>query len=355
MLAPQPGLATLPAAMTVVGAAATMIPASLLMQRAGRRAGFMTGTLTGVLAAVLAGIAITGGRFWLFVGAALLLGVYQAFSQYYRFAAADSVPADMRSRAISLVVAGGVVAAVLGPGIVRLTGDVGPVPYAAAYLASAGVALVALLLVAGLRARPLAEAGMDGPGRPIGVIMRQPVFMRAVAASASGYALMALVMHATPLAMHGHGHDLSSSASVIQWHVLGMFVPSFFTGMLIARFGLRTVLLSGVGIIALHTLIALSGQAYVHYVSGLTLLGIGWNFLYIGGTTLLTRAYTPSERARTQAAHDFLVFTCVSLASFSAGNLLGTFGWQTVNAAALVLLLIPLTAVLWRPRQPLVA
>lgn len=352
-LAPERTLATLPAAATVITTALCMIPAALLMQRFGRRAGFLAGTGIGATAAALAALAIYLGNFWLFVLATALIGAYQACAQYYRFAAADAVGPAERGRAISWVVAGGVVAAFLGPGIARWTEPLGGTPHMAAYLATACLSLIASAVIASLRlTTPAAEPGQPtGPGRAIGAIMRQGKFLRAVTVSASGYALMALVMHATPISMHDHGHTLAASATVIQWHVLGMFVPSFFTGMLVARFGVRPVMLAGVAAIAAHTLIALTGQEYLQYVSGLTLLGIGWNFMFIGGTTLLTETYTPAERGRTQAAHDFLMFVAVSVASYFAGNLLHSYGWYTINVAALCVLAIPLAAVLWPERR----
>lgn len=347
LLAPDRSLATLPAATTVVAAAAAMIPASLLMQRAGRRTGFLLGVSFGIAAALLATMALYLGSFWLFVMSTLLAGVYQAFAQYYRFAAADAAAPTQRARAISWVVAGGVVAAFLGPALVRWTEGIGTTPFAAAYLASSALGVLAGIVLLGTRFTAVTPVHARSSGRKIRQIMRQDTFRRAVVSSAVGYAVMALVMHATPISMFDHGHGLAASATVIQWHVLGMFVPSFFTGGLITRFGVKPVVLAGIAANLVHTVIALSGQEYLQYLSGLTLLGIGWNFMFIGGTTMLTQAYRPEERARTQAAHDFLVFVAVSAASFSAGGLLNAFGWQAVNIAAMCLMLVPLAYLLW--------
>jgi len=344
-LAADKSLATLPIALMMVAAAATMIPASMLMQRFGRRAGFMLGTIIGCIAGLIAAAAIWIESFWLFTFANMLFGGYQAFAQYYRFAAAEAVNTDFRSRAISWVIAGGVVAAFAAPNISKLTQGIGPVPFMASYIALFVLTLAALLLAAWLSLPSPAIAETDGPKRPLLKIIRQPLFLTALIGSSVGYAVMIMVMTATPLAMQMHGHSLGASATVIQWHVLGMFVPSFFTGHLIHRFGVLQIMATGTVLLGGHVAIALSGDAYLYFLSGLTLLGIGWNFLFIGGTTLLTEAYTPSERAKTQAAHDFLMFGAVSIASFAAGGLLNLWGWQSVNLIVLPFLVLVLIAI----------
>lgn len=345
-IAPDKSLATLPIAMMMVAAAATMIPASILMQRFGRKTGFLLGTMLGGMAGLTAAGAIWLGNFWLFVFANMLVGSYQAFAQYYRFAAADVASADFKSRAISWVIAGGVVAAVAGPNLARLTQDMSATPFLASYLALFGVSMLALLVVSRLALPPVIVAEAHGPARPLLEIMRQPLFVTALAGSAVGHSVMAMVMTATPLAMKLCGQPQGASAAVIQWHVLGMFLPSFVTGTLINRFGVLPIMASGVALLCGHVLIALSGVEYLHFLSGLILLGAGWNFLFIGGTTLLTEAYTPSERGKTQAAHDFVVFGSASLASFAAGGLLNHGGWQAVNLTALPFLGLALLAVL---------
>ncbi|NLR74181.1 MFS transporter [Leeia aquatica] len=345
-LATDKRLATLPIAMMMVGAAATMIPASLLMQRHGRKAGFLLGTGLGCAAGLLAALALWLHHFWLFVLANTLVGGYQGFAQYYRFAAADIASADFKSRAISWVIAGGIVAGLLGPNIGRWTQSISPLPYLAAYLVLFGLSLLAMLIVSRTHIPPMQVSQQHGPARPLLTILRQPVFLTAVIGSAVGYAVMAMVMTATPLAMQLCGQPQGASATVIQWHVLGMFIPSFFTGNLIRRFGVLPIMGLGIALLALQVVISLSGIGFLHFLSGLILLGVGWNFLFIGGTNLLTESYQPSERAKTQAAHDFLMFGLVSLASLSAGGLLNTWGWQSVNLTVLPFLALALLAVL---------
>jgi MFS family permease len=346
LLAPKASLATLPTALYTVAAAATMIPASMLMQRLGRRAGFMLGAALGGAAGLIAAWSILAQSFWLFVLASMLVGSYQGFAQYYRFAAAEAASDAFRSRAISWVIAAGVVAAIAGPNLVRLTQNLGATQFVAPFLVIFVLGLAALRVVAGLKPGvPAASQTPTGAARPLSVILRQPVFLTALAGSTVGFAVMIMVMTATPLAMQMCGHSLGASASVIQWHVLGMFVPSFFTGELIRRFGVLAVMAAGALILAGHVTIALAGIEYLHFLSGLILLGVGWNFLFIGGTTLLTEAYQPAERARTQAAHDFLMFAVASIASFSAGGLLDIWGWQAVNWTVLPFLVLALGAI----------
>ena len=351
MLATDKSLATLPIAMMMVAAAVTMIPAALFMQHFGRKSGFLLGATLGGIAGLLAAVAIWLDSFALFVAANMLVGSYQAFAQYYRFAAADAASADFKSRAISWVIAGGVIAAVAGPNLVRFTQNVGTVPSALTYLTMVALAILAILLLSRL-ALPLVAAtaasdtaASDTP-RALTAIMCQPVFLTALAGSAIGSAVMLLVMTATPLAMQICGLPLSSAATVIQWHVLGMFAPSFFTGNLIHRFGVLTIMGIGVALLVGHVAIALSGIEYLHFLSGLVLLGVGWNFLFVGGSTLLTRAYRHSERAKVQAAHDFLMYIAISIATFSSGSLLNAFGWRSVNLVVLPLLAVALLMII---------
>ncbi|HLA35026.1 MAG TPA: MFS transporter [Rhodocyclaceae bacterium] len=344
-LAADKSWATLPIALMTVAAAATMIPASIAMQRFGRKAGFLLGAAFGCLAGLIAAWAIWRGDFWLFVCANMLMGCYQAFAQYYRFAAADIASVDFKSRAISWVIAGGIVAALAGPNIARLTQGIGPIPFMTPYLALFALSVLALLLLSRLSVPPIVAAIVQDSARPLFDIMKQPVFLTALTGSSVGYAVMVMVMTATPLAMQSCGQPLGASTTVIQWHVLGMFAPSFFTGNLIRRYGVLPIMGIGVALLSGHVAVALSGIEFLHFLSGLILLGVGWNFLFVGGTTLLTEAYRPSERAKTQAAHDFLMFGAVSLASFSAGGLLNAWGWDSVNWTALPFLAFALLAV----------
>lgn len=346
MLATDKSLATLPIAMMMVAVAVTMIPASLFMQRFGRKAGFILGAALGVVAGLLAAISIWLESFFLFVAANMLVGCYQAFAQYYRFAAADAASENAKSRAISWVIAGGVIAAVAGPNLVRFTQNIGTVPSALTYLIMAVLAVLAIVLLSRLALPAVSITESHEPARTLPVIMRQPIFLTALAGSSVGAAVMLLVMTATPLAMQICGQPIGAAATVIQWHVLGMFAPSFFTGNLIRRFGVLTIMGTGVVLLLGHVAIALSGTEFLHFLSGLTLLGVGWNFLFVGGTTLLTEAYRPSERAKVQAMHDFLMYGAVTIATFSSGSLLSNFGWQAVNFAVLPFLAVALMMII---------
>ena len=336
ILAPDKALATLPISMWMVGTMIVTIPASLMMGRFGRKAGFTLGALMGAGAGALALVGLIIGSFWLFVAAHLLQGAYQAFAQFYRFAAADAASVEFKSRAISYVLTGGVVAAILGPNLVALTRDLTvTAPFVASYAALVVLGLIATAVVGlGISMKPTAQRAEE-PARPLSLIARQPVFLVAILVGAIGYGVMNLAMTATPLAMAGHDHSISQTAFVIQWHVLGMFVPSFFTGAIIARLGAPRVMLIGVALLVAHVAIALSGAEFLYFLSALTLLGVGWNFAYIGGSTLLTEAYRPSERALVQGVNDFTIFSTVVCSSFASGALLHGLGWTGVNAVAL--------------------
>ena len=363
-LAPDARLATLPVGMVMVAATASMIPAALFMQRHGRRTGFLLGCIVGTLAGVVATLGVVWHSFTIFLIANALLGVYGAFAGYYRFAAADAVSSGFRSQALSWVVAGGVVAALLGPAIVRHSSQLAEFaasPFIAPYVAMTVLGLLALLLVSRLRVPPMvASTAMEtSEARALKTVMRQPVFLAALASTTVGFAVMVMVMTATPLAMQQCGLPLWASTNVIQWHMLGMFVPSFFTGKLIHRFGVLPIIIVGVLMFIAQVSVALSGIAYGHFALSLILLGVGWNFLFIGGSTLLTESYRPAERARTQAAHDFIMYGVTSVASLSAGGLLAMLGWRAVNLAvipALLAVAIAIGHLAWqRRRQPLLA
>ncbi|MBI1889201.1 MAG: MFS transporter [Burkholderiales bacterium] len=344
-LATDKGLATLPIALMVIGTALAMIPASMLMQRYGRKAGFIVGIFSGAMAGALGAYAIGIGSFWLFALANLLVGIYQACAQYYRFAAAEIASPDFKSRAISWTIAGGVVAALAGPNLARVTQSLGDTPFLFSFLAMVGLAIAAACVVSAIKIQKPAQTEQRGPQRTLFEIAKQRTFVTALASSMAGYMVMLGVMTATPLAMEICGQGFGAAATVIQWHVLGMFVPSFFTGSLIQRFGVHQVMMTGIALLFGHVLISIAGIDYLHFLSALILLGVGWNFLFIGGTTLLTEAYTPSERAKTQAMHDFIVFGAVSLASFSSGSLLNSVGWKTLNLMVIPLLVVALAGI----------
>lgn len=347
-LAEDKALATLPVSTVILGTALATIPASLFMGRFGRRVGFMSGAAIGVTGAALACYAVLTANFWLFSFSTFLVGVHNAFCQYYRFAVADAAPDRNRARAISYVLAGGVVAGVLGPQLAVMTRDLlAPATYLGSYLTVLGMTLVAFTLVSFLRIPPLTAEDQAGPSRPILRIVLSRGFITAAAPSMISYAVMALLMTATPLAMLAHGFEDVDAGYVIQWHVVGMFGPSFLTGHLIDRFGIRRVMAVGAVLLVASTLVDLAGVAFLNFWGGLLLVGLGWNFLFIGGTTLLTRVYSPAERAKTQAANDFLVFTTTASASFLSGWLLSRFGWETINLTALALIAVALAIVLW--------
>lgn len=359
-LAPTPSLATLPLALSTVVTAVTTIPVSILMARIGRRAGFQLGALVGAAGAGLAALGVAGSDFALFCFGNALIGVFQASAMYYRFAAADLVAPAFRPKAVSWVLAGGVAAALIGPEVAARTRTLAPAAeYMGAYLAAALLALLSIALLAALRAPPpeVAAPG-DARGRPLLAIMRQPVFVVAAINAAAAYIVMSFVMTASPLAVVAAGHGVDAAASVTRWHLVGMFAPSFFTGGLIARFGVLRVLVAGAILLTVSLAIALGGSGLLAFQASLLFLGIGWNFLFIGGTTLLTEAYAPAERAKTQAANEFLVFGTTALATLAAGTVQTGQGWAAVNLAAVPVLLIAGFATAWlvarrsRPDMP---
>ncbi len=348
-LSPDPGMATLPIAMMMLGALVSTLPASLFMKRVGRQTGFITGAaLGGVAGGVLAFTGIAQQSFALFCAGNLLIGLYQGFAMYYRFAAADVASPAFRSRAISFVMAGGVVAAFLGPWNASLTNDwVTSVPDGSPYLIIAALALLAILLLAFLRVPPSGEPQPGDLSRPLIEIASQPQFVVAALAASVGYAVMALVMTATPLSMRAAGYERSQMALVMQWHVLGMFAPSFITGSLIARFGVSRIILTGCALLVGTALIASQGNSLVHFFVALVLLGIGWNFLFIGGSTLLTGTHSETERGKVQGVNDLLIFTMVAASSLLAGKLLHLLGWASMNLAMLPMVALVVAATLW--------
>ena len=348
MLAPDRLLATLPFSLITVMTASTTIPASFLMARFGRRAGFILGALLGGSGGAISTIAIFRQDFVAFCVGNALMGCFQAVAQYYRFAAADAAQPAFKSRAVSWVMAGGVAAALLGPGIAGFSKDLfAPVTFAGSYLAIVVLAALSILLLSLLSIPVQAAAAGQGGGRPLAVIARQPAFVAAVANSVLGYASMVFVMAATPLAAVACGHSSDDAIGIIRMHLIGMFAPSFVTGSLIARFGVTRILLAGAGMLLASAAAALSGLTLYNFWVALALLGVGWNFLYVGGTTLLTSAYRPEERAKTQAANEFLTFGAVACASFASGGVMARFGWEAVNYAVLPLLSIAAATTLW--------
>jgi MFS family permease len=339
--------ATLGATTYVLGSALATMPASLWMGRVGRRRGFMTGSTIGVAGSGLAALAVGLHSFPLFCLATAVIGVYTAFGLQYRYAAAEVAEPSFKAKAISLVLAGGIVGGFLGPQSTLWAKDLLPTPFLGSFLVLAGVAVIALVVQSRVRVPPPTMEERAGGGRPLATIIRQPVFIVAAMAGGLGYGLMNLLMVATPLAMNFCSHPYSAVAFVIEWHVVGMYAPGFFTGSLIKRFGVLKVILAGVAVIAGAVFVALNGVTLAHFVVALALLGIGWNFMYVGGTTLLTESYRPAEKAKTQGANDFIVFSIMGVSSFSSGALVSSAGWERMNAGALPVLVVVALGVGW--------
>jgi MFS family permease len=342
-LAPRHALATLPISVFVVGMAAASLPAGAIGQRCGRRTAFMAGTTCGVLAGLLAAWAVMLGSFWLFCVATFFGGAYAAVVLSFRFAAADCVPLERRPRALSFVMAGGVFAGVIGPQLVTWTMNLwSPYTFAATYLAQAVVGALSALILLGVRLPKPAKA--ETGGRPIAVIVRQPRFVTAVICAVVSYLLMNFIMTAAPLAMQMCGLSQKSSNLGIQWHVIAMYAPGFFTGRLIARFGAQRVVMAGLALTALSTATGLLGVDLAHFWLTLILLGVGWNFGFVGASALVLDCHRAEEKARVQSLNDFIVFGTMAFGSFLSGDLLATHGWNTVLGLSLVPLALAVIA-----------
>lgn len=341
-LAPSPVWATVPLSLQLLTTMLVMFPAARLMVKVGRRPVFIAAALFGFAGVGLAAFGIWTSRFLLFSLAGCLIGVQAAVGQSYRFAAAESVPPAARGRAISLTLAGGVIAAFVGPNLARLTRDALAPAFTASFLALLGTTALSFLFALLLRLPPVETTSVGELPRPPRQIVRQPRFLFAVATAAIGYAVMTLLMTATPLTMHACGHGFGPTATVIQWHLVAMFAPSFFTGELVRRFGVRTLIAVGcvlnLGCIAVN----MAGTTVGHFELALALLGVGWNFLYVGGTTLLTETYRPQERGFAQGVNDTVVFVLVTGASLASAGLLAALGWRTLNIVSIPLVCVPL-------------
>jgi predicted MFS family arabinose efflux permease len=349
ILAKDPSLATLPISIVVVGSLLTAPAMSLFMGRYGRRAGFWVAALAGAASAAVCARALFVGSFGLFVAGSALLGVYQAAQGFFRFAAADTASESFKPKAISWVLGGGLLSALLGPEIVRATAEsVAGVPYAGAYLAMIVLNVVgaAGLWFLDIPAPQRAATAAD-TGRPLTAIARQPAFLIAVLSGMAGFASMSLVMTSTPLAMVGHGFTADHAADVVRWHIVAMFAPSFFTGAVIARIGSLPVIAVGLLLLGGCGAIALAGVDLQHFYLALVALGIGWNFSFIGATSLLGTTHTRAEQAKVQGLNDFLVLGFVALGSFGSGALLEASGWNAVQYAMAPALLAALAGVVW--------
>ncbi|MFT3804508.1 MAG: MFS transporter [Burkholderiaceae bacterium] len=349
-LSDNAALVTLPISLFQLGQALGAMPMGLLMRRYGRRPTYVLGTGLGMSAGLLAAWAIVQGSFLLFCLGTALSGLYGACVQSYRFAAADEVAPSMRARAISRVMVGGLLAAVIGPQVVIWTRDAYPqAPFAGSFIGQAVLALIAMAVVSRLRVTRATAAVQEGlPARPLARIAAQPRFVLAVFAGVASYGLMSFVMTAAPMAMVDCGHTVGQAALGIQWHVLAMYGPSFFTGRLIARYGHARITALGLALIASAAALSLAGLGLVHFWGGLVLLGLGWNFGFIGATAMVAECYRPAERARAQSLNDMLVFGTVAIASFSSGRLMTGAGWTAVNQVVFPIVGCVLAALAWR-------
>jgi MFS family permease len=357
-LSPNHCWATLPITCMVVGSMLTATPISALMQKYGRRVGFAFGALGGAVGAAIGAAGLVQGSFLLFCLGALLTGIYMSAQGFYRFAAADTASDAFRPKAISWVMAGGLLSAVIGPQLVKVTAESMVVPFLGTYLAVIVLNLVGVFLFAWLRIpTPVAARQGDSLGRSRGELIRTPVIAVAMICAAVSYALMNLVMTSSPLAVVGCGFATKNAADVVSAHVLAMYAPSFFTGHIIARFGAKRVIAAGLVILALAGSVAIAGIKLENFFGAMVLLGIGWNFGFIGATTLLTSVQRPEERGRLQGLNDFVVFGGVTLASLSSGGLMNCSGgsvqtgWQMVNIAMLPFLVLAGGALIWLWRK----
>lgn len=350
-LAPLGWMATLPVMGYVVGGALSTTLVAKTQHRFGRKVSFQLGLLVALGSALLCAYAAVTRNFWLLCAATVVAGYYNANANLYRFAAAELALPAWREKAVSLVMAGGLLGAVLGPNLAQHTRTLMSVPFAGAYLALAGVALLSMAVLAFIEFPPPPIRKTLGGGRPLAQIMRQPAFIVAAAAGALGYGVMNLLMAATPLAMQQCSLPFSDVALVLEWHVIGMFAPGFFTGHLIKRFGALPIMGVGVVLNALCIMVALSGVDLQQFLIALFLLGVGWNFLFTGSTTLSLQTYTPEEKDRAQGALNFFVFATLAVSSFASGVLVTTRGWALLNYGSLLPVALTGASLLWLARQ----
>ena len=346
-LAPTPWMATLPITAYVTGGALSAGMVARHQRAWGRRRAFQVGTAVAMASTALCAWAVSAHSFWVVVAATLCAGYYAANAGLYRFAATEIVAPAFKERAISWVLAGGIIGAVVGPNLANATRNALPTAFAGAYLALVGIALLAFVTLSFIRFPPLPLPSAARPGRPLGALVRQPVFIVAVAACALGYGVMNLLMAATPIAMAMCSHPFANTALVLEWHVLGMFVPGFFTGSLIRRWGALPVMAVGVLLNLLCIGVALSGVDLMRFTLALLVLGIGWNFLFVGGTTLFTEAYRPEEKTTAQATMDTVIFSTMAVTSFSSGALVTTQGWTWLNLGSFVPVAAVAGAIAW--------
>ncbi len=351
-LAPLGWMATLPVMGYVVGGALSTPLVARTQTAFGRKVSFQIGLVVALLSALLCAYAVVANNFWLLVSATVIAGYYNANGQLYRFAAAELAAPEYREKAVSLVLAGGLIGAIIGPNLATRTRGLTEAPFVGAYLALAVVALVAMGLMAVMRFPPVLPKVAGAPqGRPMSEIMRQPIFIVSTLGAALGYGVMNLLMAATPLAMQVCNLPFEDAALVLQWHVIGMFAPGFFTGHLIRRFGTLQIMGVGVALNAVCIAIALSGVELHQFVIALFVLGVGWNFLFTASTTLSLKAYRPEEKDRAQGAINFCVFAVMALTSFASGALVTTQGWRLLNLGSLIPVAITAAGLVWLVRS----
>jgi MFS family permease len=350
-LAPLGWMATLPVMGYVVGGAFSTGLVAKTQHRFGRKTSFQLGLAVAFGSALLCAYAAVSRNFWLLCVATLVAGYYNANANLYRFAAAELASVAWREKAVSMVMAGGLIGAVLGPNLAAQTRTLTAVPFVGAYLALAGVALLSMVVLSFITFPPLPDRRAAGDGRALGQILRQPTFLVAAITGALGFGVMNLLMAATPLAMQQCGLPFGDVALVLEWHVIGMFAPGFFTGHLIKRFGVLPIMGIGVMLNAFCIAVALSGVDLHQFLAALFLLGVGWNFLFTGSTTLSLQTYTPQEKDRAQGALNFFVFATTAVSSFASGVLVTTRGWQLLNAGSLIPVALTGAAILWLARH----
>jgi len=346
-------LVTLPLSVQFLGMMMTSIPASIIMGRFGRKFGFILGSLFAICGAAILVYAIFNDNFSLFVFGAFLIGIFNGVSNFYRFAAVEFVDEANKAKAISYVLVGGIIAAFVGPNLPNFGRSMYTTEeFAGGFVCILVLYIVVFFVLSFIKFPPPTINKIKGTGRPLSVIIKQPTFIVAVICGMLGYAVMTYVMTATPLAMQHHKHDFSETAFVIQWHVLAMFGPSFFTGSIIQRVGVMKVLATGAVLAFICMLVNLNGYTTTHFWVALFALGLSWNFLFIGASTLLTETYRKEETAKSQAFNDFMVFSMVTLASLSSGYFQNTFGWETINYSALVFIFIIVASLIWLIMMP---
>lgn len=344
MLAPNPVLATLPISIFVVGMAACILPAGAIARRYGRRTTFLVGTIAGVLVGLLSMYAMILGSFWLFCLGTFFGGAYAAVVLSFRFAATDGVAPERKAQALSLVMGGGVAAGIVGPQLVTHTMELWPTHlYSATFLIQAIVAAISALILMGVRLQKPTAEEISG-GRPLATIIAQPTFIAAATCGAVSYMLMNFLMTAAPLAMHMHGHSHANANLGLQWHVIAMYAPSFFTGKLITRFGAVKITILGLLLTGISTIVGLEGTDVFHFWLMLILLGIGWNFGFLGASAWVLKCHTPDEKTRVQSLNDFIVFGVMAVGSFSSGGILSVYGWDTVLWVSFVPLILTTVA-----------